>query len=103
APSAPIISQRPGEPHLVSLSVEDDGGLPVTGFIIRYRPVSQDGATAPGPWREVRGGPRGDVRLVGLQALTRYQAEAYAENAEGRSSGSEFDFLSPEQPRFRGE
>ncbi|XP_078741543.1 neural cell adhesion molecule 1-like [Lampetra fluviatilis] len=102
APSAPIISQRPGEPHLVSLSVEDDGGLPVTGFIIRYRPVSQDGATAPGPWREVRGGPRGDVRLVGLQALTRYQAEAYAENAEGRSSGSEFDFLSPEQPRFRG-
>ncbi|XP_075919574.1 neural cell adhesion molecule 1-like [Petromyzon marinus] len=100
APSPPNISQRPGEPQVVSLSVEDDGGLPVTGYTVRYRPVSQDGATAMGPWREVRGGPHGEVRLVGLRARTRYQAMAYAENAEGRSPGSEFGFKSAEEERW---
>ncbi|KAG5267713.1 hypothetical protein AALO_G00224800 [Alosa alosa] len=94
-PSPPtVLGQRGvGKAYRLGLTKQDDGGMPIVEYIVKYKPDKDD------QWMtKLVPGVSEFALLQPLQWNTRYSVEITARNIKGLSEPTYFTFLMPQKP-----
>ncbi|XP_061092048.1 neural cell adhesion molecule 2-like [Conger conger] len=94
-PSPPLVrgQREAGQAYRLGVFKQDDGGLPILEYIVKYRLEQEQGWVT-----RLVSGQQDSVQLQPLQWSARYEVQISARNTQGLSEPAYYSFNTPQRP-----